>query len=83
MSPEKRQRGPRRIISIEIHSKRLDFIDGALAEEGCPWESRSDFIDDCVEFYLKAVFQRALDLVEGNETDEENTLQSTNDNEEN
>lgn len=52
------------LVPIAIPNSWLAFIDHILAEPDCPWDSRSDFMEDCMEHFLQDVMAKSKDVLE-------------------
>lgn len=64
MSDEKNRIIEKTMIFVAIPNSWLAFIDHILDEPDCPWNSRSDFVEDCMEFFLQEVMSKSKDLLE-------------------
>lgn len=64
MSDEKKRIIEKTLVFVSIPNSWIDFIDHMLGEPDCPWESRSDFVEDCMEFFLQEIMTQSKDLLE-------------------
>lgn len=50
-------------ISVELPTRWVNFIDEILQAPGCPYESRDEFLSDCVDRYMKTAFSKARGIL--------------------
>lgn len=50
-------------FEIELPTKFVEFMDDLLPDSDCPWKSRSEFIEDCIEYFIQGVFEKTNQLI--------------------